>query len=96
VECPRFYVHRDAAGSVEVGAADGYARATHKPASGQSGRDPGGHRRKHQGANHSGPLDFKGFILGWRTAWLADPEGNIVELSQGFVDQDNPPSLPAG
>ena len=43
-----------------------------------------------------GPLDFKDFILGWRTAWLADPEGNIVELSRGFVDQDNPPSLPPG
>jgi len=43
-----------------------------------------------------GPLDFKDFIPGWRTAWLADPEGNVVELSQGFVDQDNPPSLPPG
>ena len=41
-----------------------------------------------------GPLDFKDFIPGWRTAWLADPEGNIVEISQGFVDQDDPPPLP--
>jgi choline dehydrogenase len=41
-----------------------------------------------------GPLDFKDFIPGWRTVWLADPEGNIVEISQGFVDQDNPPPLP--
>jgi choline dehydrogenase len=41
-----------------------------------------------------GPLDFKDFIPGWRTAWLADPEGNIVEISQGFLDQDDPPKLP--
>ena len=40
-----------------------------------------------------GPLDFNDFIPGWRTVWVADPEGNIVEISQGYVDQDNPPSL---
>jgi glyoxylase I family protein len=40
-----------------------------------------------------GPLNFQDFIPGWKTAWLADPEGNIVEISQGFVDQDNPPPL---
>ena len=40
-----------------------------------------------------GPLDFGAFIPGWRTVWLADPEGNIVEVSQGYVDQDNPPPL---
>ncbi|MEX2535142.1 MAG: VOC family protein [Trueperaceae bacterium] len=34
-----------------------------------------------------GPLDFDGFIPGWRTVWLSDPEGNIVEVSQGFVDE---------
>jgi glyoxylase I family protein len=39
-----------------------------------------------------GPLSFDDFIPGWRTAWLADPEGNIVEISQGFVDQDTPPA----
>jgi glyoxylase I family protein len=38
-----------------------------------------------------GPLNFDGFIPGWRTVWLADPEGNIVEISQGYVDQENPP-----
>jgi glyoxylase I family protein len=38
-----------------------------------------------------GPLDFNDFIPGWRTVWLADPDGNIVEVSQGFVDQENPP-----
>jgi glyoxylase I family protein len=41
-----------------------------------------------------GPLDFGGFIPGWKTAWVADPEGNIVEVSQGFVDQPTPPPLP--
>jgi hypothetical protein len=25
---------------------------------------------------------------------LADPEGNIIEISQGFVDQENPPMPP--
>ncbi len=40
-----------------------------------------------------GPLDFGAFIPGWRTAWVADPEGNIVEISQGYVDEDNPPAL---
>jgi glyoxylase I family protein len=33
-----------------------------------------------------GPLDFDGFIAGWRTVWLRDPAGNIVEVSQGFKD----------
>jgi glyoxylase I family protein len=33
-----------------------------------------------------GPLDFDGFIAGWRTVWLRDPDGNIVEVSQGFKD----------
>lgn len=41
-----------------------------------------------------GPVNFDEIIVGWRSAWLADPEGNIVEISQGFVDQENPP-LPA-
>ncbi len=40
-----------------------------------------------------GPLDFNAFIPGWRTVWVADPEGNIVEISQGYVDQENPPQL---
>ena len=41
-----------------------------------------------------GPCDFSAFIPGWRTAWIADPEGNIVEISQGFVDEDSPPPMP--
>ncbi len=40
-----------------------------------------------------GPLDFGAFIPGWRTAWVADPEGNIVEITQGYVDEPNPPAL---
>lgn len=38
-----------------------------------------------------GPLDFHDFIPGWRTVWVADPEGNIVEITQGYVDQPDPP-----
>jgi glyoxylase I family protein len=34
-----------------------------------------------------GPLDFNDFIPGWRSVWVADPDGNIVEISQGFSDQ---------
>jgi glyoxylase I family protein len=40
-----------------------------------------------------GPLDFGAFIPGWRTVWVADPDGNIVEISQGYTDQDNPPQV---
>jgi glyoxylase I family protein len=42
-----------------------------------------------------GPLNFDDYIPGWRTVWIADPDGRIVEISQGFVDQDNPPALAA-
>jgi len=40
-----------------------------------------------------GPLDFNDVIPGWRTVWIADPEGNIIEISQGYKDQENPPPL---
>ena len=30
---------------------------------------------------------------GWRTVWIADPEGNTVEISQGFIDEDRPPPM---
>lgn len=43
-----------------------------------------------------GPLDMDQFIPGMRAAWIADPEGNIVELNQGYYDEDSPPPLPAG
>jgi glyoxylase I family protein len=39
----------------------------------------------------AGPMGFDAFIPGWRTAWVADPDGNIVEISQGFVDEADPP-----
>jgi glyoxylase I family protein len=41
-----------------------------------------------------GPMNFDDFIPGWRSVWVADPEGNIIEISQGYKDQDNPPALP--
>jgi glyoxylase I family protein len=40
-----------------------------------------------------GPLDMGQFIEGMRVAWISDPEGNIVELSQGYEDEKNPPPL---
>jgi glyoxylase I family protein len=40
-----------------------------------------------------GPIDFGDFVPGMRTAWIRDPEGNIVELNQGFVDERDPPPL---
>jgi glyoxylase I family protein len=40
-----------------------------------------------------GPVNFDDYIPGWRTVWLADPDGRIVEISQGFTDQENPPPL---
>ena len=42
-----------------------------------------------------GPLDMSQFIPGMRVAWIADPEGNIVELNQGYVDEAEPLPLPA-
>ena len=35
-----------------------------------------------------GPMDFDAFIKGWRTVWVADPDGNIVEISQGYRDEE--------
>lgn len=37
-----------------------------------------------------GPLDFGDFIPGWRTAWLRDPDGVIIEISQGYTDDTGP------
>ena len=39
-----------------------------------------------------GPLAFDDFIPGWKTVWVRDPDGLIVEISQGFVDQIDVPS----
>lgn len=38
-----------------------------------------------------GPVDMSESIPGMRVVWLADPEGNIVELNHGYVDEENPP-----
>jgi glyoxylase I family protein len=40
-----------------------------------------------------GPLDMSEFIPGMKVCWIADPEGNIVELSEGYQDELNPPPL---
>jgi len=40
-----------------------------------------------------GPVDMSNFIPGMRVAWVADPEGNIIELNQGYRDEENPPPL---
>lgn len=42
-----------------------------------------------------GPMSFDDFIPGWRAVWVADPDGNIIEISQGYADQDNPELLSA-
>ncbi|WP_330260512.1 VOC family protein [Streptomyces murinus] len=34
-----------------------------------------------------GPLAFDEFIPGWKTVWVADPDGVVVEVSQGYTDQ---------
>ncbi len=40
-----------------------------------------------------GPSDMSEFIPGMKVCWLADPEGNIYELNQGYKDEENPPLL---
>jgi glyoxylase I family protein len=40
-----------------------------------------------------GPLDMGDLIPGMKVCWIADPEGNIVELNQGYVDEENPPII---
>jgi glyoxylase I family protein len=34
-----------------------------------------------------GPADMSVFIPGMKVVWLADPEGNIIELSEGYKDE---------
>jgi glyoxylase I family protein len=31
-----------------------------------------------------GPLNFDQYISGWRSVWISDPDGVIVEVSQGY------------
>jgi glyoxylase I family protein len=40
-----------------------------------------------------GPLDMGQFIPGMKVCWLADPEGNIFELNEGYRDEESPPPL---
>lgn len=35
-----------------------------------------------------GPLHFDDFIKGWQSVWLTDPDGVVVEVSQGYRDAD--------
>nr|WP_076792319.1 VOC family protein [Chlorobium sp. KB01] len=34
-----------------------------------------------------GPLDFSSFIPHWKSVWVRDPDGNIIEVSQGYQDE---------
>ncbi|MFD7341593.1 VOC family protein [Streptomyces violascens] len=34
-----------------------------------------------------GPLAFDEFIPGWKTVWVSDPDGLVIEVSQGYTDQ---------
>jgi glyoxylase I family protein len=36
-----------------------------------------------------GPLHFDDFIPGWRSVWLTDPDGVVVEVSQGYRDEES-------
>jgi glyoxylase I family protein len=36
-----------------------------------------------------GPMDFDAFIPGWRTVWVSDPDGVVVEISQGYRDEED-------
>jgi glyoxylase I family protein len=42
-----------------------------------------------------GPMSFDAFIPGWRSAWLRDPDGNLVQITQGYTDEQDPPPLPS-
>jgi len=36
-----------------------------------------------------GPLNFDAFLPGWRSVWFTDPDGVVVEVSQGFHDDES-------
>ncbi len=42
-----------------------------------------------------GPLSFDAFIQGWRSVWLRDPDGRLVQVTQGYRDDPCPPPPPA-
>ncbi|MFZ2491170.1 MAG: VOC family protein [Thermoanaerobaculia bacterium] len=33
-----------------------------------------------------GPMGFDDFIKGWKSVWVRDPDGRIIEISQGYRD----------
>jgi glyoxylase I family protein len=35
-----------------------------------------------------GPLALDKYAPGWRVVWVKDPEGNIVEIGQGYRDEE--------
>ena len=35
-----------------------------------------------------GPMSLDAFSPGWRAVWIRDPEGNIIEISQGYRDDE--------
>lgn len=35
-----------------------------------------------------GSMSLDDIIPGWRTVWVADPEGNVVEISQGYRNEE--------
>ncbi len=40
-----------------------------------------------------GPADMGAFVDEMKVVWMADPEGNIFELNQGYQAEENPPKL---
>lgn len=34
-----------------------------------------------------GPMVFDQFIPGWKTIWITDPDGVVIEVSEGYTDQ---------
>lgn len=34
-----------------------------------------------------GPLSLDDFVPGWKTAWIKDPDGRIIEICQGYQDE---------
>ena len=38
-----------------------------------------------------GPLHFDAFIPGWAAVWVRDPDDRVVEICQGYRDDNNPP-----
>ncbi len=35
-----------------------------------------------------GPADLNDHIKDWKVVWIKDPDGRIVEISQGYTDED--------